>query len=197
MDFKKFFSILLLLFFFCQKDTLLNRTTGDYFPLEKGKIYYYYSSLEDTIVFKFVGDTFLFGTNLFYCERNIEPTFFIKEKFSIEKFICKETLNFGQIETLYKDFITFLSFPLIENKEWQDSIINDTLRFYLFGKVLKRDTLTVPHGKFSDVYSVIIKEKEIIGKKKDSLIYIYHLAPEIGIVKKEFNTHYEVLCRIE
>lgn len=196
MSFKKLF-LILLLFLFCQKDTLLNRTTGDYFPLEKGKIYYYYSTLEDTITFRFVGDTFLFGANLFYCERNIEPIFFIKEKFSIEKFICKETLNFGQIETLYKDFITFLSFPLMENKEWQDSIINDTAKFYLFGRVLKRDTLTVPYGKFSDVYLIIIKEKEIINENKDSLIYYLYLAPEIGIIKKEYNNHYEILCRIE
>ncbi len=196
MNFKKSILILLLLFF-CQKDTLLNRTTGDYFPLEKGKTYYYYSTLEDTIRFEFVGDTFLFGTNLFYCERNIEPLFFLKEKFSIEKFICKETLIFGEIDTLYKGFINFFSFPLIENKEWQDSIINDTIKFYFLGKVLKRDTLTVPYGKFSDVYSVIIKEKEIIGENKDSLIYLYYLAPEIGIIKKEYNKHYEILCRIE
>ncbi|MEO0087007.1 MAG: hypothetical protein ABIK90_02890 [candidate division WOR-3 bacterium] len=196
MNFRKLL-LFLFLFIFCQKDTLLNRTTGDYFPLEKGKTYYYYSTLEDTIQFKFIGDTLLFGTNLFYCERNIEPIFFIKEKFSLEKFVCKETLIFGEIETLYKDFITFLSFPLIENKEWQDSIVKDTIKFYLFGKVLKRDNLEVPYGKFSDVYSIIIKEKEIIGENRDSLIYLYYLAPEIGIIKKEYNNHYEILCRIE
>lgn len=196
MNFKKL--IFFFLFFsFCQKDSLLNRATGDYFPLEKGKTYYYYSSLEDTIIFKFVGDTFLFGTNMFYCESNFEPIFFVKEKFKLQKFIVRESLVFGEIETLYKGFITFLSFPLIEGKEWQDSIIQDTAKFYLVGKVLKRDTLRVPYAFFSDVYSVMIKEKEIIGKDSSSLIYLYYLAPEIGIIKKEYDNQSEVLCRIE
>uniref|UniRef100_A0A7V3ZVF4 Lipoprotein n=1 Tax=candidate division WOR-3 bacterium TaxID=2052148 RepID=A0A7V3ZVF4_UNCW3 len=196
MNFKKLI-FFFILFSFCQKDTLLNRATGDYFPLEKGKAYYYYSSLEDTIIFKFIGDTFFFGTSMFYCESNFEPIFFIKEKFRLQKFVCRESLVFGEIETLYKGLVTFLSFPLVEGEEWQDSIIQDTAKFYLTGKVLKRDTLRIPYGSFADVYSVMIKEKEIIGKNCDSLIYLYYLAPEVGIIKKEYDNQSEVLCRIE
>ena len=157
----------------------------------------------DTVYQKILGDTIILEDSALIIERFGEVEYFVQEAEFFKKLRKTIVYREGDEIVLEERFSTYFKIPFVKGNVWTD-VFNNTVVFYedtfsldysLNGTVLNVLDLTVPAGTYSNVYKVLIKEREEIRRIDEVTLKereeVYFFAPDVGPIKIEMLTYTE------
>ena len=130
------YSISCILLSGCEHDSLIERTGGNYFPIEKNNTWTYLrtqNNIQDTVVLRVDTTKTVFERTAWVIERNGYPEYCWISEQRIDKFYCETIFINGEEDTIISCWIPWLHFPFVldEKKnyyfEQKKSLLQDTI----------------------------------------------------------------------
>ncbi|MEO0070589.1 MAG: hypothetical protein ABIK39_00680 [candidate division WOR-3 bacterium] len=193
--------ILFLLLLACS-DTLLFRSSADYFPLRSGAQWKYLRNCSDTVYVQVdTSSAVLLGQNCIRVYRNFAPEYYTLSPTEVRRLFLDIFSRPGTTEDTIAWFGLLYQLPLVLGNSYEErfdtTLIwgSDTLKYShtLTAKVAAIvDTLT-PAGTFYDCYRIEFSEKKIIDQETTDVKFTELLAPETGIIARHHPDFDEIL----
>ena len=180
----------------CGHDSLIERTGGNYFPVEKDNTWTYLrtqNSREDTVVLRADTTKTVFEREAWVIERNGYPEYCWISEERIDKFYCETIFIDGEEDTIIACWLPWLHIPFVLNErksytfEQRKSVLQDTIL-----TTIQIDYEVKEIDLKSNDYQIGIRliksrDSENFGAYSDTTVYYEWYRQNVGLTERTFN----------